>query len=97
MIIHDYLLFRGRAYLILLGNSLATPICKVLCAEILFKTRFQSWPFFVYWGKPSGFSITQIFLFTVEETVRDYVPVDSVSMTHDMWGLLMFRSVIAHR
>ena len=41
-------------------------------------------------------SITRRFLFTVKETVKDYVPVDSESVTHNMWVLLMFRSVMVH-
>jgi len=40
-------------------------------------------------------SITRRFL-TVKETVKDYVPVDSESVTHNMWVLLMFRSVMVH-
>ena len=42
-------------------------------------------------------SITRRFLFTVKETVKDYVPVDSESVTHNMWVLLIFRSVMVHR
>ena len=30
-------------------------------------------------------------------TVKDYVPVDSESVTHNMWVLLMFRSVMVLR
>ena len=30
----------------------------------------------------------------MKETVKDYVPVDSESVTHNMWVLLMFRSVM---
>ena len=33
------------------------------------------------------YSITRRFLFTVKETVKDYVPVDSESVTHNMWVL----------
>ena len=40
-------------------------------------------------------SITRRFL-GVKETVKDYVPVDSESVTHNMWVLLMFRSVVVH-
>ncbi len=40
-------------------------------------------------------SITRRFL-GVKETVKDYVPVDSESVTHNMWVLLMFRSVMVH-
>ena len=32
----------------------------------------------------------------MKETVKDYVPVDSESVTHNMWVLLMFRSVMVH-
>ncbi len=32
----------------------------------------------------------------VKETVKDYVPVDSESVTHNMCVLLMFRSVMVH-
>ena len=39
--------------------------------------------------------ITRRFL-GVKETVKDYVPVDSESVTHNMWILLMFRSVMVH-
>jgi len=28
--------------------------------------------------------------------VKDYVPVDSETVTHNMWVLLMFRSVMVH-
>ena len=42
------------------------------------------------------YSITRRFLFTVKETVKDYVPVDSESVTNNMWVLLMFRSVMVH-
>ena len=32
----------------------------------------------------------------MKETVKDYVPVGSESVTHNMWVLMMFRSVMAH-
>ena len=42
------------------------------------------------------YSFTRRFLFTVKQTVKDYVPVNGESVTHNMWVLLIFRSMMVH-
>jgi hypothetical protein len=40
--------------------------------------------------------VITISIYFEKQTVKDYVPVDSESVTHNMWVLMMFRSVMVH-